>query len=172
MLLPLEVVALALLGQWSYSDAERRPRPPVRARAEAPAPRVAPAPPQPATVGPKLADLPDDAFVPRVDRVAERLTTDTPPAPMPEATTNATPVFEWRRFEANPAYEVWGHTDEAGIFRYTQFRLAAPAAPVFTQPVLVPQTAIFPAVPTFGTTTIGLPQVQPVGTIICLPGGS
>lgn len=35
------------------------------------------------------------------------------------------PVDEWHPFTANPAYEVLGHEDETGTFRYTTSRLKA-----------------------------------------------
>jgi hypothetical protein len=56
----------------------------------------------------------------------------------------ATPLDEWRPFTANPSYEVYGHVDETGTFRYTQTRLkvgmahqgvpTSYAAPTYAQP--------------------------------------
>ena len=69
------------------------------------------------------------AYLANWDLHAEHATAERPVAFAPTFTPGvvrppvAEPVDEWRPFTANPGYEVYGHEDETGTFRYTQTRL-------------------------------------------------
>lgn len=91
----------------------------------------------PTPIATKLADPPawSSRVLPvalRVDLVASKVPAK-PPAPKVPSPPIALPANEWRPFTGNPAYEVLGHEDADGVFRYTASRLKtrAYAAPVY-----------------------------------------
>lgn len=144
-----EILAAALLGQWSYSQTERRPHTPAQKQAVSSAPSF-----------PERAAKVAEAFSPSANpRPAMR-----PKPGTAEATLhhNSTPVAGWRRFSANAAFEFWGFQDADGIFRYTNFRPVTPAS-TYLEPVVIPSIASSPDSPALFPSVIP-PLFPPGGT--------
>lgn len=128
---------------------------PASLRAETPEPEPTPSPPAEPAPAPK-ADMPPvcacvlSSGECRCAAEAKQCEPPVAPKPAPTFTPGVTyppkfepsPVYEWRPFTANPAYEVLGREDAQGVFRYCDQRLkagyAAPAptyaAPTYAAP--------------------------------------